>query len=115
MSTVRRAALAEVDDLADRLAGYRLWHATRADLLSRLGREPEAIEATRRALAWPRTRPNGSCWRAASTPWRLLHDRANLDPVPGCGDPGPGGGDGHRVVDIVGVQMDEPADNLLQL
>ncbi|MEU8232830.1 DUF6596 domain-containing protein [Actinoplanes sp. NPDC048967] len=45
------AALAEVDDLADRLAGYRLWHATRADLLSRLGREPEAIEATRRALA----------------------------------------------------------------
>ena len=45
------AALAEVDALADRLVGYRLWHATRADLLHRLGRVPEATEATRRALA----------------------------------------------------------------
>jgi RNA polymerase sigma-70 factor (ECF subfamily) len=45
------AALAEVELLADRLAGYRLWHATRADLLHRLGREAEAIEATRQALA----------------------------------------------------------------
>jgi predicted RNA polymerase sigma factor len=44
-------ALTEVDDLVDRLAGYRLFHATRADLLRRLGREPEAIEATRQALA----------------------------------------------------------------
>ena len=45
------AALAEVELLAERLAGYRLWHATRADLLHRLGREAEAIEATRQALA----------------------------------------------------------------
>jgi RNA polymerase sigma-70 factor (ECF subfamily) len=45
------AALAEVELLADRLVGYRLWHATRADLLHRLGRETEAIEATRQALA----------------------------------------------------------------
>lgn len=45
------AALAEVDALADRLDGYRLWHATRADLLRRLGRSAEAAEATRRALA----------------------------------------------------------------
>ncbi|WP_433297757.1 RNA polymerase sigma factor [Actinoplanes sp. CA-030573] len=45
------AALAEVDALADRLAGYRLWHATRADLLARLNRTAEAREATRRALA----------------------------------------------------------------
>jgi predicted RNA polymerase sigma factor len=44
-------ALAEVDALAGRLDGYRLWHATRADLLRRLGRQPEAAEATRRALA----------------------------------------------------------------
>ncbi|MEU4688240.1 DUF6596 domain-containing protein [Actinoplanes sp. NPDC023714] len=44
-------ALAEVDGLADRLGDYRLWHATRADLLRRLGRTPEAAEATRRALA----------------------------------------------------------------
>jgi len=45
------AALSEVDALADRLAHYRLWHATRADLLTRLGRHKESIAATRRALA----------------------------------------------------------------
>ncbi|GIE98961.1 RNA polymerase sigma factor [Paractinoplanes rishiriensis] len=44
-------ALAEVDALAERLDGYRLWHATRADLLRRLGRTAESVEATRRALA----------------------------------------------------------------
>ncbi|WP_239166575.1 RNA polymerase sigma factor [Actinoplanes italicus] len=44
-------ALAEVDELSGRLDGYRLWHATRADLLGRLGRRAEAAEATRRALA----------------------------------------------------------------
>ncbi|BBH63950.1 RNA polymerase subunit sigma-24 [Actinoplanes sp. OR16] len=44
-------ALAEVDGLADRLDGYRLFHATRADLLRKLGRDTEAAEATRRALA----------------------------------------------------------------
>jgi RNA polymerase sigma-70 factor (ECF subfamily) len=46
-----QVALAEVEALADRLAGYRLWHATRADLLRRLGRTEDAVEATRRALA----------------------------------------------------------------
>jgi len=45
------AALAEEDALADRLEGYRLWHATRAGLLRRLGRRADAVEATRRALA----------------------------------------------------------------
>jgi RNA polymerase sigma factor (sigma-70 family) len=44
-------ALAEVDALADRLVGYRLWHATRAELLRELGRADEATEALRRALA----------------------------------------------------------------
>ena len=33
------------------LEGYRLWHATRADLLRALGRTGEATEATERALA----------------------------------------------------------------
>jgi RNA polymerase sigma-70 factor (ECF subfamily) len=45
------AALSEVDALADQLENYRLFHATRADLLSRLGRHPEGIDALRRALA----------------------------------------------------------------
>ncbi len=44
-------ALAEVDALADRLSGYRLWHATRAELLRALDRSVEAAAATRRALA----------------------------------------------------------------
>nr|WP_090800618.1 DUF6596 domain-containing protein [Asanoa ishikariensis] len=42
-------ALAEVEALE--LSGYRMWHATRADLLVKLGRAGEAADATRRALA----------------------------------------------------------------
>jgi RNA polymerase sigma-70 factor (ECF subfamily) len=45
------AALAEVDALGDRLDGYRLWHAVRADLLSLLGRTAQARAAAERALA----------------------------------------------------------------
>jgi predicted RNA polymerase sigma factor len=45
------AALDEVDALEPRLSGYRMWHATRADLLAKVGRTAEAAQATRRALA----------------------------------------------------------------
>jgi RNA polymerase sigma-70 factor (ECF subfamily) len=38
-------ALAAVDRLEDRLAGYHAYHATRADLLRRLGRSPESRAA----------------------------------------------------------------------
>jgi RNA polymerase sigma-70 factor (ECF subfamily) len=44
------AALAEIDPLAERLAGYHLFHAARGELLRRLGRRAEAIAANRRAL-----------------------------------------------------------------
>ena len=44
-------ALAEVEALGERLSGYRLFHATRAELLRACGRTDEAREATRRALA----------------------------------------------------------------
>jgi predicted RNA polymerase sigma factor len=44
-------ALNEVDALGHRLDGYRLFHATRAELLRALGRGAEADDATRRALA----------------------------------------------------------------
>ncbi|HEX3766400.1 MAG TPA: RNA polymerase sigma factor [Kofleriaceae bacterium] len=44
------AGLALIDQLADALAGYHLWHAARADLLRRLGRHPEAAAAYRAAL-----------------------------------------------------------------
>jgi RNA polymerase sigma-70 factor (ECF subfamily) len=47
------AALVDVDALArdGRLAGYHYLPATRADLLHRLGRDPEAADAYRQALA----------------------------------------------------------------
>jgi RNA polymerase sigma-70 factor (ECF subfamily) len=44
-------ALAEVDAVAAPLAAYHLLHATRADLLARLGRREEARAAYERALA----------------------------------------------------------------
>jgi RNA polymerase sigma-70 factor (ECF subfamily) len=46
-----QAALAEVDQLADALAGYRLFHAVRGELLEALGRTDEARQAIERALA----------------------------------------------------------------
>jgi RNA polymerase sigma factor (sigma-70 family) len=43
------AALPLVEALADALNDYHLWHATRADLLRRLGRRDEAIASYKRA------------------------------------------------------------------
>jgi RNA polymerase sigma-70 factor (ECF subfamily) len=43
------AALAELEPLGERLAGYHLFHAARAELLRRLGRAAEAAAAVRRA------------------------------------------------------------------
>jgi RNA polymerase sigma-70 factor (ECF subfamily) len=45
------AALPVVDALEQTLADYHLWHATRANLLRRLGRRDDAIAAYRRAHA----------------------------------------------------------------
>jgi RNA polymerase sigma-70 factor (ECF subfamily) len=45
------AGLALLDGLDDRLAGYHLLPATRADLLRRLGRGDEAARAYEQALA----------------------------------------------------------------
>jgi len=48
------AALTEVDRLEPALRGYHLFHATRAELLRRLGRGEEARAADARALALTR-------------------------------------------------------------
>ena len=45
------AALAEVDQVTDRLSGYHLLHATRAQLLTALGDHAAARVANERALA----------------------------------------------------------------
>jgi RNA polymerase sigma-70 factor (ECF subfamily) len=44
------AGLAELEPLAERLDRYHLFHAARADLLRRLGRDGEARDSDRRAL-----------------------------------------------------------------
>jgi RNA polymerase sigma factor (sigma-70 family) len=44
------AGLAAVEPLVDRLDGYHLFHAARGELLRRLGRNAEALEADLRAL-----------------------------------------------------------------
>ena len=44
------AAMAEVEPLAERLAGYHLYHAARGELLRRLGRFDEARQADQEAL-----------------------------------------------------------------
>jgi RNA polymerase sigma-70 factor, ECF subfamily len=46
-----RVALALIDALADDLDGYHLFHATRADMLRRLGSSAEAANSYGRALA----------------------------------------------------------------
>jgi predicted RNA polymerase sigma factor len=56
------AGLAGVDAIGG-LAGYPLWHATRAELLHRLGRSGEAVAAYRRPSTWAPTRPSAATWR----------------------------------------------------
>jgi RNA polymerase sigma-70 factor, ECF subfamily len=53
MSESLERGLAMIDELGagGELESYRLYHAARADLLRRLGRNPEAMESYRRALA----------------------------------------------------------------
>ena len=46
-----KVALAAVEEMADRLDGYHLFHATRAQLLERLGEHEAARSANERALA----------------------------------------------------------------
>jgi RNA polymerase sigma-70 factor, ECF subfamily len=43
-------ALAVIDRLEDRLAGYHVYHATRADLLRRLGYSPQSRAAYDKAI-----------------------------------------------------------------
>ena len=53
MSESLERGLAMIDELGagGELESYRLYHAARADLLRRMGRNPEAIESYRRALS----------------------------------------------------------------
>jgi RNA polymerase sigma-70 factor (ECF subfamily) len=57
MATNFTHGLALIDQLADELANYHLWHAARADLLRRLDRRAEATAAYERALALAGSEP----------------------------------------------------------
>ena len=71
----RAVALAEVEgpaaalELVDALdlGAYHLFHAIRADLLRRLGRDAEAAQPTRRRSRSPTTPPSGTSSGGAST------------------------------------------------
>jgi len=65
-----QAALAELDQLADALDRYHLFHATRAELLRALGHPYEARTAAQRALELTANPPERA----------LLHQRINWDP-----------------------------------
>jgi RNA polymerase sigma-70 factor (ECF subfamily) len=58
-----QVALTAVDDLADALGGYYLWHATRAELLRDLGHADEARAADARALELTANRAEQSLLR----------------------------------------------------
>jgi predicted RNA polymerase sigma factor len=49
-ATGARGAMAELDDLAESLGEYHLYHATRAELLREMGDPDQARAADRRAL-----------------------------------------------------------------
>ena len=54
------AGLAAVDALGGDLGRYHLFHATRADLLRRLGRRDEAADAYPTRSSWPPTTPRSA-------------------------------------------------------
>ncbi len=96
-------ALAEVERLAGPLSGYHLWHAVRAELLTREGRAEEAMvedlraleltanEAERRLLAARLSRPGArvsAC--ATSRSIVVMPSRDRIDSRCPCTDAKPG-------------------------
>jgi RNA polymerase sigma-70 factor (ECF subfamily) len=72
MAAGPEAGLALVDEAAADLVDYQPWHATRADLLRRLGRTAEAAESYRHAL---RLTQNGSERRFLESRLQALKER----------------------------------------
>jgi RNA polymerase sigma factor (sigma-70 family) len=74
------AALSEADALADKLDGYHLFHATRAELLRDLGRVDEARVADQRALELTANRAEQSLLRQRLN-WTDRRQRARPFPT----------------------------------
>jgi len=113
------AALAEIMPLTAELDGYRLFHALRAGLLARLGRDDEAGAARERALALagnPAEREllarQLSFLRATPS---HLHRAPDLDRHPAAVHAGPGLRDVHGLLDGVGLEHRVPAESLFGL
>ena len=77
------AAMAIVDELgrAGVLDEQHLFHATRGELLRRLGRTDEAREAFERAGPSPAPPPSGRCWPAGSTPFLRSRPDDRIDDI----------------------------------
>ncbi len=75
------AALPLIDALEDELADYHLWHASRAELLRRLGRPGEAASAYRAALARVGSEPERRFLA------RRLAEAQGAAPLPPTGNP----------------------------
>ena len=76
-------ALVEVDALDARLGSYAPWHATRAELLRRTGREAEARQADRLALALTRNPAEQVLLRERIGTAGSEHDDDGTPPGPG--------------------------------
>jgi RNA polymerase sigma-70 factor (ECF subfamily) len=108
------AALAEITPLAADLDGYRLFHALRAGLLTGLGRDGEARQASERALALA-ANPAERELLARRLSFLHRHRGPDLDRDPAPVHPGPGLRDLHRLLEGVGVEDRIPAERLLGL
>ena len=114
------AALAEIEPLAAELDGYRLFHALRAGLLTGLGRDDEAREASERALALAGNPAERELLarRLSFLPRRKalhLHHGPDLDGHPALVHPGPGPGDLDGLLDGVGLEHRVSPERLLGL
>jgi RNA polymerase sigma factor (sigma-70 family) len=109
-----QAALAEIEPLATELDGYRLFHALRAGLLTRLGRHNEARAASERALALAGN-PAERELLTRRLSFLHLHYGPDLDRHPALVHPGPGLGDLDGLLDGVGLEHRVPAERLLGL
>jgi RNA polymerase sigma factor (sigma-70 family) len=109
------AALAEIEPLASDLAGYRLFHALRAGLLSCLGRDQEASQATERALALAMNPAERELLTRGLSLLPHVDDGPELYREPALVDARPGLGDLDGLVVRVGLQDRVPADHLFGL
>jgi RNA polymerase sigma factor (sigma-70 family) len=111
------SALQEIEPLEPELDGYHLFHALRAGLLTALGRDAEAKQASERALALAANPAERELLARGLSllPSAHLDDRAELDRNPAPFDARPGLRDLDRLVHGRDVQDRKSAEDLFGL